>query len=194
MESKEEILELLNKYANTYKEGKEESEQIIQFLYNHPQEEIFDRKNFTGHITTSAFIINEDADSLLLLKHKSLNRWLQPGGHVDATDLSLAMAALREACEETGLGLSNLELLSTDIFDVDSHYIPENMRKQEPSHVHHDIRFLFQCLSSKAINISLEESTGSQWISLSDLKDNEDFYWFPEKIKKWYSLQPAKEN
>ncbi|HSU51445.1 MAG TPA: NUDIX domain-containing protein, partial [Segetibacter sp.] len=134
------------------------------------------------------------ANALLLLKHKSLNRWLQPGGHVDATDSSLTAAALREACEETGLGSSNLELLSTDIFDVDSHYIPENMRKQEPSHVHHDIRFLFQCLSSKAINISLEESTGSQWISLSDLKDNEDFYWFPEKIKKWYSLQPAKEN
>lgn len=188
METKEEILNQLNKYANKCNEGKEESEPILRFLQEYQGEEILDRKNFTGHITTSAFIINENADALLLLKHKSLNRWLQPGGHVDATDLSLKAAALREACEETGLASASLKLLSDDIFDIDTHHIPANTKKQEPAHVHHDIRFLFQCLTSEALDICLEESTDSKWIHLSNLKDSEDFYSVTEKIKIFISL------
>jgi 8-oxo-dGTP pyrophosphatase MutT (NUDIX family) len=183
METKEEILEQLNKYVEKYPEGKEEAEAVIQFVNEHEGEDLVSRKNFRGHITTSAFIIDENADALLLLKHKSLERWLQPGGHVDATDASLADSALREACEETGLDAGSLTLVSNNIFDVDSHLIPENIKKQEPGHVHHDIRFLFKCSNSNSLNISLEESTDSKWIPFSDLSDNEDFYWVREKIE-----------
>ncbi|MCW3107393.1 MAG: family hydrolase [Segetibacter sp.] len=183
METKEEILELLNLYLKKYSQENEETNPLIQFLNEHEGEELINRKNFTGHITASAFIIDEDAKALLLLKHKSLNRWLQPGGHVDSTDASLVVAALREACEETGLAEEDLTLLSNNIFDVNSHHIPANMRKSEPGHVHHDIRFLFQCSNSQSLKISLEESTDSKWISFSHLFDNEDFYWVEEKTR-----------
>lgn len=183
MESKEAILTLVEEYLSKFPGEKERASQLIQFVKQYEGEALFNRKNFTGHITTSAFITNEKDDSLLLLKHKFLNRWLQPGGHVDATDKSLVASALREACEETGLSASDIELVSAEIFDIDSHNIPENTTKQEPAHVHHDIRFLFTCSYSNPLSISLEESTDSKWILFSELADNEDFYWVERKIK-----------
>ncbi|GEO07935.1 NUDIX hydrolase [Segetibacter aerophilus] len=183
MESKEEILGLIDIYLEEFPNEKEEVSQLGQFLKEHEGHDLIDRKNFHGHITTSAFIVNQDASSVLLLKHKSLNRWLQPGGHVDSTDTSLQSAALREAFEETGLAPDNLELLSPKIFDVDSHHIPENPRKQEPAHIHHDLRFLFKCATPQVLAICEEESSDSQWIPFDRLQDNEDFYWLEEKVK-----------
>jgi 8-oxo-dGTP pyrophosphatase MutT (NUDIX family) len=183
MESKEEIVGLVDTYLEDFPNEKERVSQLVRFLDEHTEDALIDRKNFRGHITTSAFILNENAASILLLQHKSLNRWLQPGGHVDRTDTSLKAAALREAIEETGLITGNLELLSPNIFDVDSHHIPENTRKQEPAHVHHDIRFLFKCANSQSVNISEEESTDSKWIPFVQLQDNQDFYWLEEKVR-----------
>lgn len=185
METKEEILTSINTYRNNFPGDIKRSEAVLGFLAKHDNEQIISRKNFAGHITASAFIVNEYATALLLLKHKSLNRWLQPGGHVDASDLSLITSAFREASEETGFVETDLQLISNFIFDIDSHYIPENIRKQEPAHVHHDIRFLFKCLNSKSINISLDESTDSNWISFKALASNQDFDWVEEKIKRF---------
>jgi 8-oxo-dGTP pyrophosphatase MutT (NUDIX family) len=183
MESNKEILGLIDKYLEEFPNEKEDVSQLVQFLKEHEGHDLIDRKNFQGHITTSAFIVDHETSGVLLLKHKSLQRWLQPGGHVDSTDTSLQSAALREAFEETGLDAENLALLSPQIFDVDSHYIPENPRKQEPAHIHHDIRFLFKCADVQALAISEEESTDSQWVPFVQLQDNEDFYWLEEKVK-----------
>lgn len=183
METKEEILELVNQYIKNFSDEKDSTVSLTRFVDAHTGDELIDRKNFAGHITTSAFIINENANALLLLKHKSLNRWLQPGGHVDATDASLTASALREACEETGLDTQDLELLSNSIFDINSHHIPENPRKQEPFHFHHDIRYLFKCLHARPLNISLEESTDSKWILFEELDVDKDFGAVIKKIK-----------
>jgi len=181
METKAEILTLLRQYIEQYANEQNELKEIYSFVENHYGKQLFDRKNFNGHITTSAFIINENRDRLLLLKHKFLNRWLQPGGHVDSTDTSLIAAAQREGEEETGLGSVNLQTVSSKIFDVDSHLIPENKKKQEFAHTHHDIRFLFQS-STSTISIADEESTGSKWVLLTDLRANEAFSRVAKKI------------
>lgn len=52
------------------------------------------------HITGSAIIVGERG--VVLHRHKRLNMWLQPGGHVEEGETP-AEAALREAGEETGL-------------------------------------------------------------------------------------------
>src|SRR4051812_13856407 len=56
-----------------------------------------------GHITASAVVMDADAERTLLIYHRKLSRWLQPGGHVEPSDVSLAEAALREATEETAI-------------------------------------------------------------------------------------------
>src|SRR3712207_592365 len=63
---------------------------------------IHTRRTFPGHVTTSAFILDGAGERILLIHHRSLDRWLQPGGHYEAPD-DLAAAGLREAVEETGM-------------------------------------------------------------------------------------------
>lgn len=56
------------------------------------------------HVTGSAIVLSERG--VVLLKHKRLGIWLQPGGHVDPGE-DPAAAAVREATEETGLAVSH---------------------------------------------------------------------------------------
>ena len=164
METKAEIIELLNIHLVKYPSDKKSLNDFFQFLDHNEGSELVSRKNFAGHITASAFIIKANAEKLLLLKHRSLNRWLQPGGHIDSTDISLLHAALREAEEETGIAAKNLQPVFKYPFDYDSHFIPENIKKQECRHYHHDVRFLFICPAEIDLNISNAEATASKWI------------------------------
>ncbi len=55
------------------------------------------------HVTGSAFVVGPRG--VVLLHHKRLGMWLQPGGHVDVGELPWE-GALREAHEETGLDVA----------------------------------------------------------------------------------------
>lgn len=108
------------------------------------EEDAFRRDVFEpGHFTASAFVLSPARDALLLIFHGKLQRWLQPGGHVEAADSDVLAAARREAAEETGLDALTLEV--DGIFDVDIHRIPA--RPVEPAHEHFDVRFLFRAPS-----------------------------------------------
>ena len=62
------------------------------------------RKQFEpGHFTASAFVLHPTEPSILLIKHRKLGLWLQPGGHLQPEDTSAEHAARRELEEETGL-------------------------------------------------------------------------------------------
>jgi 8-oxo-dGTP pyrophosphatase MutT (NUDIX family) len=55
------------------------------------------------HLTASALVLDPSRARVLLTLHKTVNRWLQLGGHCELGDTTLAGAALREATEESGL-------------------------------------------------------------------------------------------
>jgi 8-oxo-dGTP pyrophosphatase MutT (NUDIX family) len=92
-----------------------------------------------AHFTASAFVVDESRERTCLVQHVKLDRLLQPGGHVEPSDLSLESAALREAREETALDVE-LHPTAPRPFDVDIHEIPE--RPGEPAHFHLDVRYL----------------------------------------------------
>lgn len=117
-----------------------------------------------GHLTGSSWIVNLEGDKTLLTHHRKLNLWLQLGGHLNEGE-GLIDGASREAAEESGL--NSIELLSSHIFDIDAHIIPE--RKTEKEHVHYDIRYLFRADSSTELKIS-KESKDLKWVPLSDLE------------------------
>lgn len=56
-----------------------------------------------AHITASAIVLSPDLSRTCLVLHNKIRLWVQPGGHLEAGDESVAGAAAREALEETGL-------------------------------------------------------------------------------------------
>ena len=125
----------------------------------------FSRAHFVpGHVTTSAFVLDPSRERVGLIFHKKLACWLQPGGHVEASDVDLLASARREALEETGLG--SLEALAPGIFDLDVHAIPA--RGEEPAHAHFDLRFAFASPTLDAQ--ASEEVAGFQWVPLASFE------------------------
>lgn len=102
--------------------------------------DVFSRQHFDpGHLTASAFVIDASRTSLLLVWHLKLERWLQPGGHIEPEDPDVLLAAAREVEEETGL--QGCTPLGPGLFDVDVHAIPaRGGARAEPAHAHHDLR------------------------------------------------------
>lgn len=130
-------------------------------LLLHPQ--AFHRDHLPGHITGSAWVLNQDRTKVLLVHHVKLNRWLQPGGHADGDENVLAVA-LRELEEETGV--KSVKPLVNGIFDIDIHGIPS--RKDFPQHDHYDVRFAFVADDKEPLWVS-EESHDVQWVQLNTL-------------------------
>jgi 8-oxo-dGTP pyrophosphatase MutT (NUDIX family) len=130
------------------------------------QDRWWQRTTLAGHITASAFVLNAAHTHALLLHHAKLNRWLQPGGHLDSADAFPHSGALREAREESGI--DNLELATQQLFDVDVHPIPA--RGAEPAHLHYDVRYLV-IARDEDVTLS-DESLGFKWISLHDIANN----------------------
>lgn len=137
--------------------------QTIDFVTQH--ERFWQRENLVGHLTGSAWVVSADRNSVLLLHHAKLDRWLQPGGHADASDENLAQTARREAVEECGL--ADLDLLSAAIFDLDVHPIPA--RGPEPAHLHFDVRFIFQVPDNTKFQRNPLETKDIAWVLLDTL-------------------------
>jgi len=98
----------------------------------------FSRAHFEpGHVTAGGFVLSPDRSSVLLVLHRKLGRWLQPGGHIEADDQDIVATQRREIEEETGL--SDLQWLG--VFDLDVHTFPR--RGDEPAHEHFDVRSAF---------------------------------------------------
>jgi len=108
----------------------------------------FSRTNFDpGHITASGLVLAPERDRVLLVFHRRLQRWLQPGGHVELEDPDLPAAARREVMEETGVPVD--PRLPPVLIGVDVHPIPPGAH--EPPHLHHDLVFRFVALGNGAI-------------------------------------------
>lgn len=155
------ILEQLQSYSPEFEAEKQFRASFFAFIEENPT--CFERSHQEGHITGSAWIVNENRDRALLTHHFKLDRWLQLGGHADG-DPDIIRVAIREATEESGL--SSIELLSDQIFDIDIHTIPA--RKTEPEHLHYDIRFLFQADEQVPLIVN-RESKELAWLSKDQL-------------------------
>ncbi|MEE2786406.1 MAG: NUDIX domain-containing protein [Myxococcota bacterium] len=139
---------------------------IAHFIEQHPQ--CFGKADPAGHITGSAFVV-DDQGRILMTFHRKLQRWLQLGGHGTPTEIDPADTAMREAMEESGL---------TDLvfhpsthrrpIDIDVHQIPG--RSGEPAHPHLDFRYLIRTDNADGILCS-HESTALGWKSKSELEN-----------------------
>lgn len=160
MHTRTDLIEALKRYSTDFKTEENFKLQFLHLL-EHPR--AYFRDHLPGHITGSAYIIDETGQYILLTHHAKLNRWLQPGGHADG-DEDISDVALREAKEETGL--INFKPVGNSFFDIDIHIIPA--RKDFPEHFHFDVRFLFVASKDEAFTCS-EESHALAWKNAKEL-------------------------
>ena len=132
-------------------------DEFLRFVLDH--DDALLRTCVTGHLTGSALVLQPHSERMLLLHHRKLRKWLQPGGHADG-DGNLAAVALREASEETGI--EGLKVVVPAIH-LDIHRVePPN----ELPHLHFDVRFLVLA-SVGAGAVGNHESTALKWVILS---------------------------
>ena len=156
-------IEEIKNYQPTNEEEKKYRNHIIKFLITNKDNYL--RTNPEGHLTASAWIINYNKNKVLLHYHKSLDKWIQLGGHLEKEE-SILEAALREAREESGL--NSLSIIEQKIFDLDVHEIPA--RDEQAEHFHYDLRILMEANFEEELEMS-NESKSLKWIDLNDVEN-----------------------
>lgn len=157
--NKNTLINSLKKYHSIYKEELHFKTQFLELLQ---EDNCFLRSRLAEHLTASCWVTNSSYKKVLLLHHKKLDKWLQPGGHADGNE-NLIQVAKKELNEETGL--KHFRLYSTYIFDIDIHLIFE--KKNIPEHFHYDVRFHFIAEKLQEIRKN-HESFDLKWVNLED--------------------------
>ena len=166
------MIEAFRQYRDQWQGEAATVAQFEVFLRTHA--DAFERSNPVGHFTGSSWLVSADGARVLLMHHRKLDRWLQPGGHADG-DADLARVALREAQEETGIADLRLD---GGIFDIDRHRIMGRIpvahpggpaspfafapgersaaRGHEPEHWHYDVRYVVRSGKDESFVVNAE--------------------------------------
>ena len=170
------MIEKINQFLSNYYSLFPEERGLFSVLVGQlqAQEDLIGRKNFNGHVTASGLLILDNRQVLAIF-HQALQKYLQPGGHIESTDQHLAETAGREIREEAGIEdikLSDWCQINQCPILIDTHLIPANAKKQEDEHYHHDFMFVFQTNNSR-IMIDDNEVSGFQWLAISEARKQE---------------------
>ena len=162
MGNRQSLIAELNKFQSFDSQESVAVKRTVAFLKDEPR--AFERECLNGHLTASAYVVDESGQYLLLTHHLKLDKWVQLGGHCDGEEDVLAVAK-REVSEEAGL---TDYVAREDIFDVDVHDIPEY--KGVPPHLHYDIRYLFTARKSSKLLRQRNESKKLKWVPIDMLE------------------------
>lgn len=168
-------------YRRRYPEESAVVEHFMALLSEHA--DCFERHHFSpGHVTGSAWLVDDSFEHVLLTHHRKLDAWLQLGGHSDG-DSDTPAVAIREAEEESGLSVA---LLWPEIFDIDVHEIPA--RKNDPAHYHFDVRYALTSTSGRDYRVS-DESHDLAWVPIDGLHEVTDEASMLRMAHKWNEIR-----
>jgi 8-oxo-dGTP pyrophosphatase MutT (NUDIX family) len=159
------LAESLRRHVATDDEESRDRDRILEFVLR--QADPFDRGIVEGHLTGSAIVVSADGGRVLMLHHRKLDRWLQPGGHASPGESTGEAVALREALEETGIVGLELHPCAPRPLDVDVHDIPA--REGEPAHEHLDLRYLVTAPADAALSPQVEELHSLRWAAWDEV-------------------------
>jgi 8-oxo-dGTP pyrophosphatase MutT (NUDIX family) len=126
------------------------------------------RECVPGHVTASALLLDHTGTRSLLTLHPRIGRWLQLGGHCEKGDRDITAAALREACEESGVAGLTMDPVIAAI-----HVHPVTCSLGQPTR-HLDLQFIARAPDGAEI-VRSDESLDLRWWPLDGLPDGTDF-------------------
>lgn len=165
-------------------------------------------------LTVAGCLIHEG--KVLLVKHKKLGFWLNPGGHVEDGEMP-HQAAEREFWEETGVKVRALDisgLVATDDseyvptpFATNLHWVsqenyqarlknPENYQPQQQwkkgCEQHVCLEYLVEPVGSVAYFANIEESDGIGWFAAEDMATLETQDNIRKEVARAFELRSGK--
>ena len=173
------MFNLINNYIPYDEKEKLDKEVMLEFIKNNT--DVLTRNNKIAHFTSSAWITNHDRTKILMIHHNIYNSWAWVGGHADGDD-DLLYVAQKEIGEETGV--TNLKLLSDNIFGINIITVDNHIRRGEHvnSHLHFDVEYVFEADDSDEIRIQEDENSGVMWVDIDKVCE----YSTEEKMKPIY--------
>lgn len=175
MTSNDKIKKLIENYVPYNEQEESDKAQMIKFIDSN--EDILTRDNIFGHLTASAYVVNEDFDKTLLVKHNILGGYIFPGGHADGESDFLSVA-IREVQEETGLDVKEY---SKEIFSICSAPVKGHVKrgKYVSAHNHYDFLYLVIAKNEDMENIRIleDENSDIKWVNLDDSYNEEVVDW-----------------
>jgi 8-oxo-dGTP pyrophosphatase MutT (NUDIX family) len=117
----------------------------------------FDQGADLVHVTGSAIVVGPRG--VLLLVHRKLGFWMQPGGHLEPGE-DPATAAAREAVEETGIVVAHPA--------AGPCFVHADVHEAAASHVHLDLRFLLHAAADDVPRPPPAESQQVRWFAWDD--------------------------
>lgn len=121
------------------------------------------------HVCASVILIEPEEKKILLVHHKKLNKWVQPGGHIEQNE-DPERAAIREVKEETGL---DIKLLG-ERFPTEQDFIrPLGIQRtvKENGDVYISIIYPGIPVVRKLVELNWEESNSIGWFTREELND-----------------------
>ena len=130
--------------------------------------------------TVGSFIFNAEGELLLLESHKWPGRYVVPGGHVELGE-RLEEAVTREAKEETGLDIYDIEFINYQQFIYD----PAFWKKR------HFIFFDFACQTDSTNVVLNDEAEGYVWVEPRKALTMELDTYTRRSVDEWFRREGA---
>ena len=173
--------------------GQEEADKktILAYIDRYGNSTLY-RDNTIAHLTSSAFVLNEECTQVLLAHHNILGKWAWLGGHLDGRE-DMRAVALQELAEETGVVSARPlapQIASIDILPVGAH-----TRKGEyvHAHLHLSVAYLFVCRQEDAVRSRQGENTDVAWFGLEYFAPEHfnayDVYLYQKLLQKALRIQ-----
>lgn len=121
------------------------------------------RESGPDHLTASCVAFDHSLEHTLLVFHRKGQFWVQPGGHIEEGDRSVAAAAVRELAEETGIEVA--VPAEVPAYDLDHHALSSSFGSCAS---HLDIGIAIVVDREAAITVS-HESEDVRWWPVNDL-------------------------
>lgn len=170
----------------------EERDKILILKYIERYQDILTRENELLHMTSSAFVVNESFDKVLMAYHNIYDSWAWLGGHCDGNE-NLLEVALKEVKEESGL--EEIIPVENGIFSIEMLPVLGHVKKGNyiSSHIHISTTFLIQGKEGSPIRPKKDENKAVKWIEINDIESYcSEMHMMPiykkirEKINKHY--------